>query len=57
MTAGLTIYRLAKGGECCGFSTQQLDWGMHLHDDFVERVYGSGEERLEVVLILFELSL
>jgi len=56
LTAGLTIYRLAKGGECCRFSTQQLDWGMHLHDDFVKRVYGSGEERLEVVLVV-ELSL
>jgi hypothetical protein len=25
---------------------------MHLHGNFVERIYGSGEERLEVVLVV-----
>jgi hypothetical protein len=43
-------YRMAKGGEYRGFSTQQFDRGMYLHGVVVECVT---EERtvLEVVLV------
>jgi hypothetical protein len=35
------------GGEHCGSSTQQVDWGMHSHHVVVECIYGSGEQWLE----------